>query len=229
MAYKKITDFLGLWTSAINTAIEGETLPQTDPRISSDPNAEYLVSYLPFDKSVSEDLCGNIWEVSGNPTISDGSFVNNSDNKGALKLPSFTLGGQDFTIGFWAKMEVNSSVWLKPFELVSDHFAQAYIQRWGDGNSYCFSLRTTANNSRNTPFFDYNGGWYYFEFDYTQSDSLLRTFYNGQYCLSVQGNIFRQNFRIGLGDPGLIGCIDEFKIYDGIALHTADFTPPTRA
>lgn len=240
MADKNSSDFLGEWTGAINKEIKKASLLM-DPRVSSDPNAEYLVSYLPFDKSVSEDVCGNIWEVSGNPTISDGTLsVNNSDKKGSLILPSFTLGGQDFTIGLWVKMEETTpdSSLVLALDSTTRDYSLAEIERYEGFSKYHFYLCNDLGGGMYRVVVN-NGEWMYFEIDYTQSTpsyrSMLRLFNHGQIWTSdIVGEVSRQNFRIRLCDnPGeygtLIGNIDEFKIYDGVALHTADFTPPTRA
>ena len=95
---------------------------------SKDSIDDYTLALLHFDDSsnITKDECEkNNWIAVGNPTISttNAKFRKGLqlDNEQYLQLNNgITLGGQDFTIDFWAYMtdKSTSGVWKRFFEFV---------------------------------------------------------------------------------------------------------------
>lgn len=195
--------------------------------------AQSLVAWLPFDTSTTLDKCGNTWTATGSPTISEGALQLN----GASYLQmtgGITLGGQDFTI-------------RGKFNMSSDSGASCRILSFHNANqttTNCINLaryRATANlyadcmssTSRNVAIT--LNQTHDFEFNYYHDISTVKIFIDGVLGITLSNkNIPRTTFANVFinksnwsADGYFVGSIDEFQIYDGIALHNDDFTPPT--
>ena len=66
-------------------------------------SVQSLAVYMPFNTSVTEDLCGNTWTTSGSPVIQDNAlYLNGASFVGSAS--GITLSTYKFTIRFWLKL-----------------------------------------------------------------------------------------------------------------------------
>ena len=198
----------------------------------------YLSAWLPFNNSPTEDLCGNTWTAVGNPTIgANGAVSGNALQLNAssyLKLDgSLELGGQDFTICGWAKMTAATNSYGGIFMLsagtkrigLCDYTTRTnYVSALRYSNSY--SMTGTKGTDLTNRF--------HFELGYEWATDSWYVFINGVRIINATNpecsNTTFTDVYIGYnakGSSAWNGSIDEFQIYDGILLHTEDFTPPT--
>lgn len=195
-------------------------------------DATNLIAYLPFDTSTTEDKCGNTWTTSGTPVIEDSALK--LDGSSYLQLNgSLTLGGQDFTICGRARMDSSAQGWGGLFSLNKNNLR---IIRYQTLNN-AVEIGYKRNLARiNLPFA--LTSQFFFEIDYQHSTGKWFTFFNGtlvhSYTNALERTTYSNVFVGHNGDNNTTavywgGTIDEFMIYDGVALHTENFTPPTDA
>lgn len=195
-------------------------------------NATNLVAWLPFDTSTTQDLCGNTWTAYGSPTIANGALQLNGSSY--LQMTGgITLGGQDFTIRGKFLMNSDSGAYCRIFSFHNSPQTTANcinIARQGSSASLytdCMGSSSSAVAiSLNQP--------HDFEFNYYHETSTVKIFFDGVLSITLSKSISRTNFPNCFinksnypTDGYLVGSIDEFQIYDGVALHTENFTPPT--
>lgn len=194
-----------------------------------------LVAWLPFDDSPTFDWCGNEWTAYGSPTIgADGAISGNAlqlDGTSYLqKSDGLTLGGQDFTICGWAKVDTSNQQWYQGlFAFDNRQLRLICVERRTD------RLLISIQNSEATVTGLSLTERFHWEIGYTHSNGLWRLFINGTQVYSRTSSLSRTTYSTVLiasnGDSPQpyywCGSIDEFQIYDGIALHTENFTPPT--
>ena len=189
-----------------------------------------LIAYLPFDSSTTEDLLGNTWTAIGNPTIQDGKLYLDGSSY-LLMQGGITLGGQDFTIRGWFNTGTTGN-WSRIFSLhnATNSNATINLMRKEKGNQFaCQFITTTA------PYFSATlNALHHFELNYSHANSTARVFLDGALVSTATVTIPQTtfaNFIIGRGnftaDDNFTGTISQFQIYDGVALHTENFTPPT--
>lgn len=218
---------------------------------------KYLRSWLRFDESATKDfIADNAWTVSGNPTISETNALNGKalqlDGNSYIKLSGVELAGRPFTIDCIAYVDSSSPSGARLFSIVTDDnkwlatvrrstsdasklmvWANAYDDLSQDSGN---SVNSTVNSM---------GNRVHVALVYKP------TTYSPSYLyLCVNGVVLRLNPNLGMppvynrgtfnivigGHPnnaaqGLIGSIDEFRIYDGVDLWTSggNFTPPDAA
>lgn len=196
-----------------------------------------LVVWLPFDNSTTEDLCGNEWTATDSPTISETNAINGKalqlDGSSYLQLDGeITLGGQDFTICGRAKVDTSNKLWYPG--LFSFNNKQLRLIGVGENTDrLIISIKSSESTITNLNI----ANIFHYEIDYTHSNGVWRLFINGTQVFSKTASLSRTTYSTALvgsnGDSSTYdgmnwsGTIDEFQIYDGIALHTANFTPPT--
>lgn len=196
-------------------------------------SASNLVSWLRFDSSPTADKSGETWQAIGNPTISDNALQ--LDGSSCLKLyGGLYLGGQDFTIRGKATMASTAQRWGGLFALNGNNLR---LIRYDNTSSafergYKTKLARLNVSPELTTRFD-------FEIDYEHATGTWRTFFNGElietYTNSLARTYYANVFIGGNGDNATTGgghwggTIEEFQIFDGVALHTENFTPPTAA
>ena len=187
-----------------------------------------LKVYLPFDYSPTQDLIGNTWTANGNVEIIGTKA--NFDGASYLKMTElFEFTGQPFTIccKFSAtKNTTSGAVALWQMYIGSSNRFQIGVTTAGKMEAYKDS--GTINITSSATFFDgqehhaecdFDGETWYFFVDGVLWGSKAHTFTAQNYTLYV-GTNFSANRKF-------TGSIDEFMIYDGVALHTENFTPPT--
>lgn len=193
-------------------------------------NAQNLVAWLPFDTSTTQDLCGGSWTASGSPTIQDGMlFLNGSSY--LKRTEQFKFTGQLFTIscefsGTSNPTGGNVCLW------------QMYI---GDSNRFHLSISTSGilalwKDSDSTIYIktsasvldgqvhhaecDFDGSTWYLFLDGALIGTKAHTCTARDYTLYIG-----TNYSTG---RKFTGTLDNFMIYDGVALHTENFTPPNK-
>lgn len=213
-------------------------------------DATKLKVWLPFDESATEDKCGNSWTAYGTTSIDATNAISGQAlqlNKGYLRSDTaIEFGGANFTVDFYAYMNSSSEQWAGLF------VAQSTTNTMGDSRRGQIAFH--RNNTANTLVcncYDANGsklcdvtlnntswlnGRHHFELDYSHAISTLKIFIDGELSLTQTVTLERLSRYIFLGvnsyDPPvqrMVGTIDEFRLFDGVALHSEDFTPPTAA
>ncbi len=88
-------------------------------------SSPYLKVWLPFNSSTTEDICGNGWTAVNNPTVA----ATNAVSGNALQLSGgaylqtaskILIGGQDFTVDFWAYGNSSQVRWAGIFAFTGD-------------------------------------------------------------------------------------------------------------
>ena len=198
--------------------------------------------WLPFNTSVTEDLCGNEWVSRDNPTIDDANAVNYkalqtgdwfSMDAAMLSMKGgFTLGGTDFTVCGWVNISSSHGDAHQVFALFDRDRTQngsIYLQR--DYYSANFSLHCLGESSSAIPF-NLNEN-IYFEVDYSHSEGKVRLFLNGKLKAELDKEVPRTRFPEFVINNGfwsaahIYGSMDEFQVFEGTELHTEEFTPPS--
>lgn len=192
--------------------------------------ATKLIAYLPFDTSTTEDLCGNTWTTSGTPTIANGALKLDGNSSYLAMDGGITLGGQDFTIR--GKFNMSSSTGSYPRILQIFNTANSNI------DAICIARQETSSNLRVYVFDTYQttaitlGRDYDFELNYSRDEYKVRFFLDGVLKITLTQAIARTtfaNFYLGRSNYSdnayFVGTLDEFMIFDGVALHTENFTP----
>jgi len=192
-----------------------------------------LVSWLSFDESATADKCGNSWTAYGSPTIgTNGAISGNAlqlDGASYLqKSGSISLGGKDFTIRGWFNVSSSASSLGAPLCIYqgTTRFIALFIGNEGDLWLRVKEQAVAFNSVRDVRQF--------IEIDYSHSSSITRVFVDGVLAQSIQQSLSRTSLSfVALGNGtwntsnNFVGSVDEFQIYDGVALHTENFTPPT--
>ena len=189
-----------------------------------------LIAWLPFDETPTQDLCGNKWTAYNSPTIEGKALQLNGTNQYLALNGSISLGGQDFTVSCWAYYKGKTgNGYNRLFEMKDsagkltgvDFPPNGQIRLLWQGTENWFSAGTLTNSLIHV------------ELDYEHDKSLATLYVNGAAVGSKTLTMARTStalFYIGEYTGGgswyFSGSIDEFMIYDGVALHTENFTPP---
>lgn len=206
---------------------------------------EELVVCMPFTNDIFEDFCGGAY-MSGDhalPVLSNGTVYFQNDQRRAVITNFFGgkaihLGGKDFTFRFWFKMLSNSNEGSVPAQLGLDASpGPLYATLSRKSNALQLVLVATDNTQTLTGISYSFGTWAHFEIDYIYSSSTCKAFLNGRLVgnLSIvwERNTRGRKIVVGnfSGNQSIIfsGYVDELQIYDGVALHTENFTPPARS
>jgi len=222
----------------------GESLKISEPVLTFSPDifVDELKAYLPFNSSVTYDVRGNVWNTTGNPTIgaknSAGGKALQLDGSSSLLTTDFELGGQDFTINGWAFMD--SATYLdssdasndgKIFSVYNSGGGLVVLDRASDNyDRLALWVNETAAISVNTGIYtsanvDCVDKLVHFEVVYQYAKRLTTLYINGVQAAQKTDcpQYTRQNFTLQIGSHGFVGTVDEFKVFDGVALHTGDF------
>lgn len=221
---------LGTKASTVEGAmwITDTDLPEPEP---FEPEA-YMTSYLPFTNSATEDLCGKTWTSNGAITVNNGVLMLNNAFT-LIRQEPFNFTGQPFTANFNLSVsEIEHSQYTFVFRLyyvdggykgygiqISDWSSSAplrlrdiYSSSVEIGSGSKFSADGTARHIE----IDFDGNTWYLFINGKIAGSQVNTPAPTEYTL-----------QIGYISPyvTLAGTLDNFKFYDGVALHTANFTP----
>lgn len=192
-------------------------------------NDTLLVAYLPFTTSTTGDLCGGNWVAYGNPVIQDGALY--LDGSSYLSLDDgLTLGGQDFTIDFWYKWG-QTIVDSSPCSFGTGGWSSVWINLYPSGTLYAVALYAWNANAKGSSEKYSFADWRHFALVYQHAKPMTTCYLDGVQ-LAVEGRTIPATtapFVIGaFYDKGRCanGSIKNFRIFNGVALWTEDFTPP---
>ena len=208
---------------------------------------ERLKSWLNFDASAATDaVVNNAWTVTGTPTTSSVNAVSGHalqlDGNSYLHSNAVDLGGQDFTIEFWCNISSQSNGQAVVDVTLSNRKSLVYVEK---STSYSDRLRVYMA-SGSTPTGEggkYNateiggvGNLAHVAIVYQYNDQKLAVYVNGVQAV-LYSNCPRYDrksyyFTIGAYDGGsqkMVGSVDEFLVYDGLAVYTTNFTPPSQS
>lgn len=211
---------------------------------------ETTAALLHFDESVTKDECGNTWTVYGNPTISDSNAKFGKalqlDGSSYLELENpIYLGGQDFTIAGWCYTDPNNAEDARAFEIYRTSGKNKYTlvnlrhpagsRNWRLSYSWRTAVNVTGPNISDSGV-NPTGELHHFAVVYQYTAKYIYFFVDGVRKVRTAYSLpqyDRQLFNVRLGCSAenagyyFTGALDEFVIIDGLALWTADFTPPT--
>lgn len=194
-------------------------------------DATKLIAYLPFDTSTTEDKCGNTWTTSGTPVIEDGALK--LDGSSYLqRAEQFEFTGQPFTVSCKFSATSNTTggdVCLWQMYIGNSNRIQLEIATsgrldlWKDRDStiYIQTAASVLDGQIHHVECDFDGATWYLFLDGVLIGTKAHTCTARDYSLYVGTNYQT--------DRKFTGTIDEFMIFDGVALHTENFTPPTDA
>lgn len=148
-----------------------------------------------------------------------------------LQINNITLGGQDFTIDGWTFINsttgTNYSCVFAICTVAAQSEGSIFLTYTGNNNAWIrfngtgFNVKITLDN------------WFHFTFIYKHGSNFAEVYIDGTKVYSLTTVINRQQYslvRLGhsswSGESYLVGYIDEFRISDGIARWTTDFTTP---
>lgn len=155
------------------------------------------------------------WQAVNSPSIYDKALHVDANNKLVAK-ENIYFGGNPFTIDFW----------------VYGNHAQGTRKKildFGDFNVYYFVYTSyTAGAVLNNAYWfapnqRFSGQWVHYELGYDNGTCYL--FANGALTNTVSLSISRSARQITFG--GLACAFRNFRVIDGVCLHTANFTPPS--
>lgn len=209
-----------------------------------------LTSWLKFDKSPTDDFINsNNWQIYGSPTIGTDNAINGNalqlDGSSYLKLSNVDFGGQKFAIDGWVYVNptspdnariiniVNPSNGYHMLSVRKSKSATDYIDCWS--NSYS---EVSANSGKTCTTTTKSVGvkiHFRISVGYLYSSPALFLTINGKsdvYNVIPSDMYCRQKFDIYIGanpngSQGLIGSIDELRIYDGVNLPLNNYSLPT--
>ena len=204
---------------------------------------EYLKCYLPFDASTTADACGNFWSIVGAPFIDSRikKFGHGSiclrQNTYIYTQTEFSVNNPTWTFDFWAFC-TNKPTPLFQFGADKREGARAgfyvdssNIELLGANGSWIIDKNITDSL---TPL---AVKWSHFAA--TRKNDVFRFFIDGQIIAEVQltqsiqttGNYLTLGASYGNIAANICGelYLDSVRLFNGVALWTSDFTPPTAA
>ncbi len=196
-------------------------------------NLNQIASWLPFDKTVTQDVLLNNWTAYGNPELST-----NSKNGKALQLDGSSylisddieLGGQDFCVRMWVYVDPASPANARICTIYDpdNDYMLLSIQRDGTSNKLKIWVNAETDISRDYGYSYTNsseavGNWVFVQFIEYGAYKNLYVGDDGGYTTSGPTQYDRQKFRISVGafnngNQALIGYIDELIVEDGTNL-----------
>ena len=160
------------------------------------------------------------WTKIGSPTITSanskwGKALQCSSGNYIQSKEKIFIGGRDFTIDLWVYINSSSANQTNIFALDNDlklEKGSSLNVRWG----------TIGGSVSTTSGYNY---LLHFELCYQQSSGKLYPFINGALGYTRDHAVSRGIRTIILG--GATCAISEFRILDGVCLHTSNFSVPT--
>ena len=209
------------------------------------------VSLLHFDDTDNplKDECGNIWKALNSDTLSITSdnakfgkalFINGT--LGISRNGGITLGGKDFTIDGWHYLTKTAEQFTSFFIFYNfNSSSNTYTDRiyliraYNISSGYQLGVEV-GNGPSIYPNFSvpsFYNNFVHFAVVYEHQNSVIKVYANGILKASASITIPATKYEFAFVGPGslnspkLYGTIDEFRVVDGQALWTKNFTPPT--
>lgn len=201
---------------------------------------EYLTpsvkSLMKFDTDTVTDLISdNTWESAGTVEIGTdgakfGKALKTTANSGYIDMSSgIGLGGQDFTIDCWARINCGDSTSARVFEIDTKRLTNTYENRLTLLFRGCLCLVGAVSE-----YGTQSGDGKLHHHAVVYKDGVTTYYLDGQYCGQTTLHIPYRFCYPALGFDAYLGksnqwdtYYDEFKITNGIALWSGNFTPPT--
>lgn len=217
-------------------------------------NIGNLKAWLNFDESTTKDfVADNHWEAFGNATISNVNAENNTalqlDGSSYLKLSNIELFGKDFTIDFWMTMDADTDNNGQIVSIVNPETGAGVlnVRRKTDTNNIEIWANEYSDSKKDSGYSYYAnnnviGNKLHIALTYHQDDRgvdyvpEIRLYINGVKATNTGWQIKgynRKTYNVFIGKFSdtssryFKGSIDELRIYDGVKLWDANFTPPT--
>lgn len=196
---------------------------------------KYLKAWLTFNNAPTEDAKGNSWTTYGNPTVGTANAINGNalqlDGHSCLKC-TLKLGGKDFTIDGWVFVDSSSPQWARIINIFSKttgnpmlilekaQYQSNKFNLWGNNNAALTNYAGEGSVSSVSCV----GSRVHFCVCYSYSAAKLELYIDGTRVAYVNAKQYaEQDFDIYVGsgsqelneDLGVIGSIDELRIYDG--------------
>ena len=185
-----------------------------------------IISWLPFNESVTQDLIGNAWSAYGTPTLENG----------AVHLPSGAYLTANNII------DLNSDKWTfscrcycvsrsgeNGFFGLGEGPNRRGIEASDDGIFVAAPGGGSWQAKTSTRFFSSLNQWVHLEVD--KDGTSLKFFCDGNlvWSTTINGLDDTGNFVLGGNSYGYTNDLyfDEVLFLEGIALHSENFTPPT--
>ena len=190
-----------------------------------------LKVWLPFDESATFDRCGGTWTATGTPVIENSALK--LDGASYLKMTEpFEFTGQPFTVSCKFSGTSNTTggdvcLWQmyignsKRIQLGIETSGKLDIWKDRDSTVYIRTAASVLDGQIHHAECDFDGATWYLFLDGVLIGTQAHTGKAQDYSLYIGVN-YQTNRRF-------TGTVDEFQIYDNIALHTENFTPPTSA
>ena len=201
----------------------------------------YTYLLLHFNESTVKDECNNKLSVSGSLSLTESNAKFNKccyfNGSSFLKLTNgITLGGQDFTIDFWA-YPISKNYWHRFFS-----FSEGAGDGMGVGQGFHVdlnynseTLRFHLRDSTMSISMTYLNTLSHWAIVYNHNLKESKVYINGICKITLSDiELPRIKFPIAYigqyngnnGNYYFYGYMDEFRISDGIMRWTSDFTPP---
>ena len=201
------------------TLIPVTTLGQNILACSSVDDLRKKIQAGTSESFVFDDAENIHWVASGSPSIYDNCLHVDANNK-LVSKEYLTFGGTPFTIDFW----VYGASAVGTFSIFSAGELAVKFYRYSNGSG---GFQITINSDYRNFTTNYNvNNWCHFEIAYNGAGN-LRFFWAGvlQGGAAINWTIARGGRIITLG--GLACAFRNFRVIDGVCLHTANFTPPS--
>lgn len=201
---------------------------------------EYLTpgvkSLMKFDTDTVTDLISdNTWESAGIVEIgTDGAkfrkALKTTANSGYIDMSSgIGLGGQDFTIDCWARINCGNNTSSRVFDIDTERLTNTSTNRLTLLFRGCLCLVGAVSEYGNQ-----SGDGKLHHHAIVYKDGVTKYYLDGQYCGQTTLHIPYRFCYPALGFDAYLGksnqwdtYYDEFKITNGVALWSSSFTPPT--
>ena len=203
-----------------------------------------LKVWLSFNESPTKNFDGENWTAYGNPTINK-NFLQ-LDGESYIQSGEIELGGQDFTVDGWCYTDSNCVGGARIFNIhLSPDTGNSLVQLrhpTADKSSKWRLMTNTlarvgGNLNTQDSGVDPTGNLHHFAVVYQYAEKIMTFYIDGmkkaQKTKCPQYN--RQKFIVDVGTQifsstekyFFTGTVDEFRIYDGVALWAENFTPPS--
>lgn len=201
---------------------------------------QYLKVWLQFNESVLLDKCGNNWSAVNSPAVSSDDELQLSGGAYLQSADKILIGGQDFTIDFWAfadSTQIGNATFFSASAYTRYNDYGIALSRNSNSEGLSLEVRGANGNTLGAKTLDieYTGKLHHFAIVYIRSARLVKVFVDGKEKISVNlsNEYIRRKRFIAVGckvwsqsSTYFNGSIDEFRFFDGTALWTRDFSPP---
>jgi len=199
--------------------------------------AEASSVMLKFDNDFT-DSAGNTWTPTGKPVISDINPKGAASLRPALQLDGksflqaeggISLGGKDFTIDGWAFIDTNCGSYGRIFEFNTEARGSKnlILSRYGGGSDLIFQA---DNNNKSVAYCV--DKLFHFAYVYEDAKETVSLYINGKLQGSIKAKLPERKYELAYigksswdSDGLFVGYIYDFRITDGQALWTENFTP----